>query len=498
LPVISGGVVNASDDRAAVWQAGAPVELRPGRTRLADWRAIYRGAPVAIDSVARADVEAGAAALAAILANGDSATDTKREAPATPAAPPAEASEAGERVENGETLPLAVTRLAVALKLASLARGMSGVRWALLERLTERLSFGQIPQVPAGGVGEREALARLAVGLFGEDARPQSLQASNAPPCPQPTPWEKDALCSGGQISTALALAGVFEAERVLQSALVATALSHDAMRGSADGVKARLPRRHAAGNDVAATLGALLARAQLRPVRAGGSSAEPPSSLDAQVELVGACLDLLRAAGETLVEEANTVADDALVVWQTGELVACGPSSGAPVAVAADLVALALGHLAGLSERRIGMLLDPALPRRMRISARPSGLAALYATAATLAAETRERARPASFESSEGTRSPAIPGARRLLPMAGNVTLILAVELMAATEAFELGGRKRSSDALEPVRALIRARAPRPGKDGLLAPDLAAVAELIRSGALARAANVALPYLVG
>ena len=286
------------------------------------------------------------------------------------------------------------------------------------------------------------------------------MQASNSLPCLRPTPREKEALCSGGQISPALALAGVFEAERVLPSALVASALSHDATRGSADGLKARLPRRHQAGNDVAATLGALLARAQIRPARAGSSSAEPPSSLDAQVELVGACLDLLCAAGETLTEEANTVADDTLVVWQTGELVACGPSTGAPVAVAADLVALALGHLAAQSERRIGTLLDPSLPRRMRKSARNSGLAALHATAATLAAETRERARPASFASSDGAQLPAVPGAQRLLPMAGNVTLILAVELMAAVEAFELGGRKRSSDALEPVRALIRARA--------------------------------------
>ena len=137
--------MNASDGSVAAWQASAAVELRPGRTTLADWRAIYRGAPVAIDPIARADVKASAAALASILASGDSAADTKREAPATPADLPPEASEAGEPVENGEALPAAVTRLALALKLASLARGMSGARWAVLERLTERLSFGQYP-----------------------------------------------------------------------------------------------------------------------------------------------------------------------------------------------------------------------------------------------------------------------------------------------------------------------------------------------------------------
>ena len=128
--------------------------------------------------------------------------------------------------------------------------------------------------------------------------------------------------------------------------------------------------------------------------------------------------------------------------------------------------------------------------------------LAAFRSTAKSLAAENRERAQPVGLQFLDDAAGDAeqaailVPGARRLLPMAGNVTLILAIELMAAAEAYEFKGRKRTSAALQPVRDLLRLRAPQSGDDPLLAPDLAAVADIVRSGAVARATGVDLPNL--
>ena len=214
---------------------------------------------------------------------------------------------------------------------------------------------------------------------------------------------------------------------------------------------------------------------------------------------MTGACLDLLRQAGETLAAEANAVSEDPLVLWQSGETASAGDDSAMHVAIAADMIALALAHLGTLAERRIAMLLDPEAPHRAQgKNRRSSGIAALRSTASSLAAENRERARPASLPP-EDDATPAAdgaPGMRRLLPMAGNVTLIVAIELMAAAEAFNASNRKRSTDALEPVRSLLRERAPGRGKDAIAAPDLAIVADLVRSGAVAAASGVDLPSL--
>jgi len=128
--------------------------------------------------------------------------------------------------------------------------------------------------------------------------------------------------------------------------------------------------------------------------------------------------------------------------------------------------------------------------------------LAAFRSTAKSLAAENRERAQPVGLQFLDDAAGDAeqaailVPGARRLLPMAGNVTLILAIELMAAAAVYDFKGRKRTSAALQPVRELLRSRAPQRGKDPLLAPDLAAVADLVRSGAIARATGLDLPNL--
>jgi histidine ammonia-lyase len=250
-----------------------------------------------------------------------------------------------------------------------------------------------------------------------------------------------------------------------------------------------------------AAALRALLARAPIRVSKPDEQASEAPEALRVQAEWIGASLGTLRQMVEALAAEANAVAEDMLVIWQSAEIVT-GSRVAAPLALAADAIAAALADLGTLAERRIAVLFELGLSRR-KGSKKPEpamSVAALRSTAKSLAAENRERAQPVGLQfvgdAAAGAEQAAIlvPGARRLLPMAGNVTLIVAIELMAAADEFK--GRKRTSAALQPVRDLLRARAPQRGNDPLLAPDLAAVADLVRSGAIARATGLDLPNL--
>jgi histidine ammonia-lyase len=249
--------------------------------------------------------------------------------------------------------------------------------------------------------------------------------------------------------------------------------------------------------------LRALLARAPIRVSKPHEQAAEAPEALRVQAEWIGASLGTLRQMVEALAAEANAVAEDMLVIWQSAEIVT-GPRVAAPLALAADALAGALADLGTLAERRIDALFELGLSRRKgsKKSEPAVSLAALRSTAKSLAAENRERAQPVGLQflddaAGDAEQAPIlVPGARRLLPMAGNVTLILAIELMAAAAVYDFKGRKRTSAALQPVRDLLRSRAPQRGDDPLLAPDLAAVADLVRSGAIARATNLVLPNL--
>jgi histidine ammonia-lyase len=149
------------------------VLLRPGQTSLLDWRAVYRGAPVALDPVSRADVEAGAAVLETMAAREDQPQ-------------PVENGKTGPAVvellhKDGHQLPAAIVRLFVALKTASLAQGMSGVRWELIQRLCDCLARDLLPPVPASNPSDRLALSHL----FGTLSRHRGSRFGNPAPLRQ-------------------------------------------------------------------------------------------------------------------------------------------------------------------------------------------------------------------------------------------------------------------------------------------------------------------------
>jgi histidine ammonia-lyase len=325
-------------------------------------------------------------------------------------------------------------------------------------------------------------------------------------------PKEGLALLNGTQFSTAHALIALFALERLLQSALVSGALSTEAAKGSDTPFDARIHalRGHRGQIDVAAALSSLMAGSEIRASHlTGDDRIQDPYSIRCQPQVMGAVLDLMRHAATTLVIEANGVSDNPLVFPHTGEVLSGGNFHAEPVALAADILAIAACEIGGLAERRIALLVDPALSRLPAfLTPRPgvnSGLMIAHVTAAALVSENKQQAHPASVDSlptsanQEDHVSMAAHGARRLARMVENVAGIIGIELIAGAQGCDFHLPLRSSDAIERVRAAIRARIPALADDRFLAPDIAAATELVTTGAIVAAAGLDdLPTLEG
>jgi histidine ammonia-lyase len=316
-----------------------------------------------------------------------------------------------------------------------------------------------------------------------------------------PGPKEGLALLNGTQVSTALAFAGLFEAERVFQSALVTGALSTDAAKGSDVPFDPRIHalRRHIGQSEVATALRLLLQGSAIREShRFNDDRVQDPYCLRCQPQVMGAVLDLLRQAATTLSIEANGVSDNPLVFADSGEVLSGGNFHAEPVAFAADMIAMALCEIGSLSERRTAMLVDPVLSGLPAFLTPEPGLNSGFmipqVTAAALVSENKQRAYPASVDSiptsanQEDHVSMATHGARRLLPMAANAASVVGIELLAAVQGCDFHEPMTSSDPLERVRALVRGQVPPLTQDRYFAPDIDCATSLVASGALANA----------
>jgi len=322
-------------------------------------------------------------------------------------------------------------------------------------------------------------------------------------------PKEGLALINGTQFSTAEALTSLFAIERVFHAALVTGSLSTDAAKGSDTPFDARIHalRGHRGQIEVAAALRALIAGSSIRASHlVNDARVQDPYCLRCQPQVMGAALDLLRQAAATLTTEANGVSDNPLILADSGEALSGGNFHGEPVAFAADIVAIAVCEIGSLAERRIAMLIDPALSGLPAFLAPlpglNSGFMVAQITAAALVAENKQRAYPASVDSiptsanQEDHVSMAAHGARRLAPMVENVANIIGIELIAAAQGCDFHAPMKSSAPLERVRAHLRERVPRLAQDRYLAPDVAVAANIVRSGALPGIAGVDLPSL--
>lgn len=491
------------------------VILQPGNVSLAEWRAIYRGAVPVLDANAHPAIAASAAAVERILARhepvygintgfgklasvkiGDADLETlQRNIVLSHAA------------GVGDPMPRNVARLMMALKLASLSQGASGVRPATIALLKAMLVQDLIPEIPAqGSVGasgdlaplSHMAAAMIGTGIINGKAAAEALASAGLQPLTL-GPKEGLALLNGTQFSTAYALAGLFEAETLFQSALVTGALSTEAAKGSDTPFDSRIHvlRRHKGQIETAEALRNLMAGSAIRASHAvGDERVQDPYCLRCQPQVMGAVLDLLRQAATTLGEEANGVSDNPLIFADSDEALSGGNFHAEPVAFAADMIALAICETGSISERRIAMLVDPALSGLPAfLTPKPglnSGFMIPQVTAAALVSENKQRAYPASVDSiptsanQEDHVSMAAHGARRLSAMADNLANVIGIEYLAAVQGCDFHAPLTSSDTLENARALLRGEIPTLEEDRHFHPDMVVATALVRSEKLA------------
>lgn len=507
------------------------IALTPGQVSLAQWRAIYRGAHVRLDTACLDRVARSAAAVERIVQRGEPVYGINTGVGKL-ASVRIQAGDLARLQQNivlshsagvGEPMPLAIARLMIALKIASLAQGASGVRPATVLHLCALLERGLTPVIPSQGSvaasGDLAPLAHLASALcgVGEMDLPSgervpaaaALRSAGLEPI-ELAPKEGLALVNGTQFCTAYALAALFDTEITFQTALVTGALSTEAAKGSDTPFDPRIHalRPHRGQMESAAALRTLMAGSA---IRASHLLADPrvqdPYCLRCQPQVMGAALDLLRYAAATLRCEANGVSDNPLIFAESDEALSGGNFHAEPVAFAADAIALALCEIGALAERRVAMLVDPALSGLPAFltphSGLNSGLMLAQVTAAALVSENKQAAYPASVDSiptsanQEDHVSMAAHGARRLLRMAANAAAIIGIEAMTAAQGCDFHSA-RSSDALEAVRQVVRARIPPLGEDRYLHADLERAIELVRDSALIdAAAGVTLPSLI-
>ncbi len=503
--------------------------LTPGKAALADWRNIWRGAAFRLDAAAHAKIAESAASVERILARGQPVYGINTGFGKLASVRIGDGDLAtlqrnivlSHAAGTGEPAPSAIVRLMMVLKLASLAQGASGVRPATVELLCAMLERGLVPVVPAqGSVGASGDLAPLShmtatmIGVGEIDYKGERLAAevalSRAGLAPLALgPKEGLALLNGTQFSAAYALAGLFEAERLLRTLLITGALSTEAAKGSDTPFDPRIHalRGHRGQIETGEALRALMAGSAIRASHlAEDTRVQDPYCLRCQPQVMGAALDLLRQAAATLAIEANGVSDNPLIFPETDEALSGGNFHAEPVAFAADMIALVLCEIGSISERRTAMLVDPALSGLPAfLTPRPglnSGFMIPQVTAAALVAENRQRATPASVDSiptsanQEDHVSMAAHGARRLLEMARNTNAIAGIELLAAAQGCDFHAPLKCSAKLEEVRALIRAEVPTLEDDRYFHPDMMRAEALVASGAVEAVAAEILPGL--
>jgi histidine ammonia-lyase len=498
----------------------AAFQLRPGKLTLNDLRTLYESErPIRLDrrcwaAVARSantvqavirekrtvyGVNTGFGSLARSRIADDQVAELQRRLVLSHAA------------GTGPLLDDRLVRLIMILKINGLALGFSGVRRKVIEALAALVNAGIHPCIPAkgsvGASGDLAPLAHLTATLLGVGEvrrRGRTLSAAEGLRAAGLVPMELAAkeglaLLNGTQVSTALAVAGLFAAEDVFCAALVAGALSVDASAGSDTPFD---PRIHAVRGqpgqiEVAKAMMTLLHGSAIRKSHIDCDRVQDPYSLRCQPQVMGAALDMLRFAAGIVEREANAASDNPLVFAKQGEILSGGNFHAEPVAMAADTIAIAVAEIGALSERRIALLTDA------RMSGLPaflvpepglnSGFMIAHVTAAALASENKGLAHPASVDSlptsanQEDHVSMSTYAARRLRDMTDNASGIVAIELLAAAQGVDLRKPLKTSPRLQQALELLRRRVRFRRDDREMAPDIAAAKALVAGGEMRR-----------
>jgi histidine ammonia-lyase len=498
------------------------ITIKPGQMSLAEWRHIYRGAAIMIDPAAQAPVDAAAQTVRDLIASGRAVyglnTGFGKLAQARIAddelAVLQERLVLSHAAGIGEALPAHIVRLILALKIASLGRGASGVRWSTIQGLIAMLEADCLPVIPSqgsvGASGDLAPLAHMSAALIGAgeatyqgETLPaaEALRRAGLSPV-ELGPKEGLALLNGTQTSTALALAGLFEIEAGYRAALVSGALSVDAAKGSVAPFDARIHalRGHQGQIDTASALLDLLEDSDIRTSHTDCEKIQDPYCLRCQPQVMGAVLGLLRQAGGVLETEANAVTDNPLIFTAEGDAISGGNFHAEPVAFAADQIAMAACEIGSISERRIALLTDPAVSGLPAfLTPNPginSGFMIAHVTAAALVSENKQKAYPASVDSiptsanQEDHVSMATHGAFRLLKMSENLHAVIGIELLCGAQGTDFHAPLKSSNSLESAKSIIRGKVAPYEDDRYFASDIEAVRDMVANGSLVEAAG--------
>ncbi|WP_136799841.1 histidine ammonia-lyase [Desulfosediminicola ganghwensis] len=409
----------------------------------------------------------------------------------------------------GNLMSESTTRLLMVLKINSLARGYSGIRYEVIDALVQLVNHEVYPCIPVkgsvGASGDLAPLAHMSTVLLGEGevmhkgkrlTGKEGLTIAGLSPFTL-HPKEGLALLNGTQASTALALKGLFAAEDLFAAAVVTGSLSVEAAMGSRRPFDPLIHevRGHQAQIDAARMYRDLLQHSEIEVSHLDCEAVQDPYSLRCQPQVMGACLTQIRNAADTLLIEANAVSDNPLVFAEVNDIFSGGNFHAEPVAMAADNLALAIAEIGSLSERRMALLIDSNMsklpPFLVEKGGLNSGFMIAQVTSAALASENKSLAHPASVDSlptsanQEDHVSMATFAARRLTDMAENSANVLAIELLAACQGLDFRAPLKSSELLESAKDQVRNRVPFYDKDRYFSPDIAKICELIQQGEL-------------
>jgi len=411
----------------------------------------------------------------------------------------------------GAALSQRVVRAIMVLRANALARGVSGCRVTVVERLLDLLNHGIHPRVPefgsVGASGDLAPLAHVALTLLGEGEAERGGRVASAAEhlaaCGlEPVSLEAKeglALINGTQATTALGVLALRAAERAVDTADVAGAMSLEALMGTPDAFAPEIQeaRPHPGQARSAARLRALLADSEIREShRHGDPRVQDAYALRCMPQVHGAAREALGHVHRILQTEANSATDNPLVFPERDLVVSGGNFHAQVVAQALDFLAIAVADLAAISERRIERMLNPDLSAGLPafLTERPglrSGLMIAQVTAVDLLGELRVLAHPASVDSvttsanQEDHVSMGLATARKARRAVACLERVLAVEVVCAAQGIDFRRPLRAGAGVEPAHARVREGVAHLDEDRVLAPDLAAAEELVRSGAL-------------
>ncbi|MCG7623600.1 histidine ammonia-lyase [Epibacterium sp. Ofav1-8] len=502
------------------------IEMIPGTVTLSTLEQIWRnGTPARLAPSARAGVEA-AAAMVAEAAAGEAPVYGINTGFGKLASTKIASEDTATLQRNlilshscgvGEPLAEDKVRLMMVLKLLSLGRGASGVRWLVINQIEEMLARGVTPVVPSqgsvGASGDLAPLAHMTAAMIGEgEATFEGERLSGAEALKraglQPIvlgPKEGLGLINGTQFSTACALAGLFQALDLARASMAIASLTTDAIMGSTAPLVADIHtlRGHAGQIDVAQVMRDIMDGSEIREShREGDTRVQDPYCIRCQPQVVGAALDVLRMAARTLEIEANAVTDNPLVLVEAGRIVSGGNFHAEYVGFAADQIALAVAEIGAIAQRRVALMVDPTLSHDLPPFLTPnpglnSGFMIAEVTTAALMSENKHLANPCVTDSTptsanqEDHVSMAAHGALRLAKMTANLSVILGVEMLCAAQGVEARAPLKTSTRLQDLLTMLRGEIPSLGEDRYLAPEIEAASAMVRAGRVAQAAGV-------